>query len=202
MMPVRSKTFDLDATGDNDSGDVQNLVASRTSVHTKANLGYVKEPMSLSRNDYSTDIAMVSDRSFMVNLQQKKNAGYADLSQAVGITINDLRKSVAFQRMLERDARGGTRYTEIISTHFGVKSEDSRLDRPEYLSGSHTSLNIDQVLQTSSTDNTSPQANVSGNGLTSGTNAEFDKSITEHGAIIGVCCVRNEHSYSQGIERF
>lgn len=125
----------------------------------------------------------------------------ADLSQATAATINQLRQAFAVQRMYEKDARGGTRYTEIIRTHFGVTSPDSRQQRPEYLGGLRTPINMDQVVQTSSTDATSPQGNTAAFSLTSVNQSLFTKSFTEHEIVIGLACVRTENTYQQGIER-
>lgn len=125
----------------------------------------------------------------------------ADLSNATAATINQLRQAFAVQRMYEKDARGGTRYTEIIRTHFGVTSPDSRQQRPEYLGGLRTPINMDQVVQTSSTDSTSPQGNTAAFSLTSINQSLFTKSFTEHEIVIGLACVRTENTYQQGIER-
>ena len=119
---------------------------------------------------------------------------YADLSSAYATTINVIREAFAAQKILERDARGGTRYTEILKSHFGVTSPDARQQRPEYLGGKRIPITINQIEQTSSTDATSPQGNVSGYSLTSDADMVFTKSFTEHGIILGLCCVRQDHS--------
>lgn len=126
---------------------------------------------------------------------------YADLTQATAATINQLRQAFAVQRMYEKDARGGTRYIEVIKTHFGVTSPDSRQQRPEYLGGLRTPINMDQVLQTSATDSTSPQGNTAAYSLTNFRNSLFTKSFTEHEFIIGLACIRTDNTYQQGIER-
>lgn len=125
----------------------------------------------------------------------------ADLTQATAATINQLRQAFAVQRMYEKDARGGTRYIEVIKTHFGVTSPDSRQQRPEYLGGMRKAINMDQVLQTSSTDNTSPQGNTAAFSLTNFRDSVFTKSFTEHEFIIGLACIRTDNTYQQGIER-
>lgn len=125
----------------------------------------------------------------------------ADLSKATAATINELRQAFQLQRLYERDARGGTRYTEIIKSHFGVTSPDQRQQRPEYLGGSHKMIDIMQVLQTSSTDETSPQGNTAAFSYTKQVDNQWIKSFTEHGYIIGLACVRTEHVYQQGLER-
>lgn len=126
---------------------------------------------------------------------------YADLSQATGATINMLRQAFAVQRMYEKDARGGTRYIEMIKAHFGVTSPDSRQQRPEYLGGFRTRIGMDQVVQTSSTDSTTPQGNTAAYSLTVNKSSLFTKSFTEHSYVLGLACVRTDHSYQQGINR-
>lgn len=125
----------------------------------------------------------------------------ADLSDATASTINQLREAFQIQRLYERDARGGTRYTEIVNSHFGVVSADSRLQRPEYLGGGSTPVNIYPVAQTSSTDVTTPQGNLSAYGSVSMDGKGFTKSFTEHCLIIGLVSVRADLSYQQGLER-
>lgn len=126
---------------------------------------------------------------------------YADLASASAISVNVLRQAFAMQHLYELDARGGSRYTEIIKTHFGVTSPDSRLQIPEYLGGKRVPINVTQVPQTSSTDTTSPQGNVAAYSLTHDKDSSFTYSATEHGYIIGVCCVRTTQTYSQGINK-
>ena len=117
-------------------------------------------------------------------------------------TINDLRYAFQIQKLLEADNRYGTRYIEIIKGHFGVDSPDGLLQRPEFLGGKRIPINIQQVIQTSATDETSPQGNTAAYSLTLDNGVSFTKSFTEHGYIIGVCCVRTMHTYQQGVERF
>lgn len=127
---------------------------------------------------------------------------YADLSSATSVTINQLRQAIQIQKFLERDARSGTRYIEIIKGHFGVTSPDARMQRPEYLGGNRFPINMDQVLQTSESSSNSPQGNTAAFSLTGARNsAGFTKSFTEHGYIIGLAVVRTQHSYQQGINK-
>lgn len=126
---------------------------------------------------------------------------YADLTETLGTSVNQFREALALQRFYELDARGGTRYTEIIRSHFGVISPDARLQRPEYLGGKRIQINMQQVLQTSSTDETSPQGNTAAFSLTADSDKSFTYSSTEHGMIIGVCCVRTSQTYQYGINR-
>jgi len=126
---------------------------------------------------------------------------YADLSQATGATINQLRTSFQIQKLLERDARGGTRYTEIVRSHFGVVSPDARLQRPEYLGGGHTPIIVNPVANTSSATGSDPVGDLAGvaAGLASGHG--FTSSFTEHGYIIGIAHVRADLTYQQGLRR-
>lgn len=126
---------------------------------------------------------------------------YADLGSISVATINQLRTAFQVQKLYEADARGGTRYTEILRQHFGVVSPDSRLQRPEYLGGSRIPINVHQVVQSSETGST-PQGTTAAYSLTVDAHGEFIRSFTEHGFIIGVCCVRYDHTYQQGVERF
>lgn len=126
----------------------------------------------------------------------------ADLSNVSAITINSLREAFQMQRLYERDARGGTRYTEILRSHFGVVSPDSRLQRPEYLGGSESMIIINPVVQNSATEDTgTPQGNLSAFGLCASSKHGFTKSFVEHGVIIGLVEVRAPLSYQQGIPR-
>jgi hypothetical protein len=126
---------------------------------------------------------------------------YADLSDATASTINQLRQAFQIQKLYERDARGGTRYTEILQAHFGVTSPDARMQRPEYLGGGSTPININPVAQTSSTDATTPQGNMAAFGTASFSNHGFTKSFTEHCVIIGLANVRADLTYQQGLNR-
>ena len=127
---------------------------------------------------------------------------YADLSQATSTTINELRQAFAIQRLYEKDARGGTRYRELLKAHFGVTAPDSRVQVPEYLGGCRVPINVNQVLQTSSTNDVSPQGNTAAYSCTTDSRSLFTSSFVEHGMLIGLACVRVEHSYCQGIERY
>ena len=126
----------------------------------------------------------------------------ADLGNATAATINELRLAFQLQKLYERDARGGTRYIEIIKSHFGVTSPDARLQRPEYLGGERIPINIDQVIQTSGTmEGTTPQGNTGAYSLTGNQGSYFKHSFVEHGYILGLACVRTEHTYQQGLEK-
>jgi len=126
---------------------------------------------------------------------------YADLTQATAATINQLREAFQIQRLFERDARGGTRYTEIIKAHFGVTSPDARLQRPEYLGGGSSPVNVNPIAQTSSTDGTSPQGNLAAVGTVGAYGHGFVKSFTEHSLVIGMVSARADLTYQQGLNR-
>lgn len=125
----------------------------------------------------------------------------ADLSNVTGISIADLRMSIALQHIFEADARNGTRYREFLSGTWGVTSPDSRLQIPEYIGGQRIAINVNQVVQTSQTDTTTGQAlgNTAAYSLTTCSKQMVDYAATEYGFIIGLAVVRVEHSYQQGL---
>ncbi len=136
--------------------------------------------------------------------QDPAAAGYpnirADLTNATAATINQLREAFQTQKLLERDARGGTRYTEIVRSHFGVTSPDARLQRPEFLGGGSSPVQINQVANTSATA-TEPQGDLAGYGTATLMNHGFTKSFTEHCILIGLVNVRADLTYQQGLNR-
>lgn len=124
-------------------------------------------------------------------------------SSLASATINQLRLAFQIQKLYERDARGGTRYIEILKSHFGVTSPDARLQRPEYLGGNRIPININQVVQSSATATEgTPLGDTAAFSLTTDTHGDFIKSFVEHGFIIGVMVARYDHTYQQGLERF
>ena len=131
----------------------------------------------------------------------------ADLSSATAATINSLRQAFQLQRLAEKDARGGTRYTEIVRSHFNVTSPDARLQRPEFLGGRTSRIDITPVAQTSASNaqaqsgTVTPQGTLTGFGTVAQTNDGFTKSFTEHGIIIGLASVRADLTYQKGINR-
>jgi hypothetical protein len=160
----------------------------------------VNRPLSYASSGGSNIINMTN----VVGTGTPNSALYADLSQATAATINQLRQSFQIQRLLERDARGGTRYTEIIRAHFGVISPDARLQRPEYLGGGSTPIVISPIAQTSGTSasgTTTPLGNLAAMGTALTRANGFTQSFTEHGVIIGLASVRADLSYQQGMRR-
>jgi hypothetical protein len=125
----------------------------------------------------------------------------ADLSNVTGATINELRQAIAVQHIFERDARTGTRYKEILKGAWGVTSPDARLDRSEYIGGHRMPINVNQVIQTSSTDSTSPQGNTGAYSMTTLSRNMCTYSATEHGYVLGLAAIRVDHSYQQGLSR-
>lgn len=136
-----------------------------------------------------------------VDPQLNISGGTVDLSSSTPISINDLRQAFQLQRLYERDARGGTRYTEILRAHFGVVSPDARLQRPEYLGGSSSRININPVVQNSQTTDVTPQGNLAAYGVAGDVFHGFTKSFVEHGYIIGLMNVRADLTYQQGLNR-
>lgn len=131
----------------------------------------------------------------------KANQLVADLSNAVGATVNQLRQAFAIQKFYERQALGGTRYIEMLQSHFSVTNPDFRFQRPEYLGGERIPINMNQVIQTSES-NTTPQGTTAAYSITAGRNDDlFTHSFTEHGMIIGLACIRTTHTYQQGLNR-
>lgn len=129
---------------------------------------------------------------------------YADLSAATAATINQLRQSFQIQKLLERDARGGTRYTELVRAHFGVMSPDARLQRPEYLGGGSSPVSVNPIAQTSATGvsgGSTPMANLAAIGTVLAHGHGFTSSFVEHGYVIGIVNVRADLTYQQGLRR-
>ncbi len=142
--------------------------------------------------------------SSTLNMTNRVNINNILTEQNAGISINDLRLAFATQAQYERDARGGTRYTEILRSNFGVISPDASLQRSQYLGGNHFRINVNQVVQQSSGggEANSFLGDVAAFSATADSNGDFIQSFTEHGFIIGLCCARYNHSYQQGAERF
>jgi len=132
------------------------------------------------------------------------NSLFADLSEATAATINQLRQSFQIQRLLERDARGGTRYTELLRAHFGVTPQDYRLQRPEYIGGGSTYVNVNPIAQTSATSisgGATPLGNLAAMGTALASGHGFTYHAQEHGYIIGLCNVRADLTYQQGLPK-
>ncbi|AXH75342.1 MAG: major capsid protein [Microviridae sp.] len=177
-------------------GGVQTLV-----YQTGANIGQPIPNQTLSSGSLGQLIATPDTSQALLD---PGNSLYADLSQATSATINQLRQSFQIQKLLERDARGGTRYTEIVRSHFGVVSPDARLQRPEYIGGGSTPIIINPIAQNSATGaggSTTPIGTLAamGTGLANGHG--FSTSFVEHGMVIGLAAVRADLTYQQGLRK-
>lgn len=153
----------------------------------------------------TNSVGEISDPSATVPVQLDPNGAlYADLSAATAATINQLRQSFQIQRLLERDARGGTRYTELLRAHFGVTPQDYRLQRPEYIGGGSTYVNVNPIAQTSATSisgGATPLGNLAAMGTALASGHGFTYHAQEHGYIIGLVNVRADLTYQQGLNK-
>lgn len=145
-------------------------------------------------------ITSIPNRAIIQTSSGKAYLG-ADLSSVNATTINELRKAFQVQKYFEELARGGSRYREQIYSLFRTRISDKTAQIPEYLGGDRVMINVNQVVQTSGTTTESPQGNVAAVSVTGFGKSAFTKSFEEHGWVIGVCCVRHDHTYQQGIER-
>ena len=153
-------------------------------------------------NQYSNGVDSINYPTSAIESETSHTLSPVNLGVALNpITVNDLRLAFQTQKMLEKDARGGTRYREYILSHFGVSVADSRVQVPEFLGGKRSPLNVQQVAQTSQATTDSPLASLGAYSLSFGQSG-FSKGFTEHGYIIGVMCLRYHHTYQQGVERF
>lgn len=187
-----------------DNGD---YVGGWYSANTTTSTGNGVRSTSANRTG-TGQLDMPANRYFNILGKTKANelAGgvsgvYADLTQATAATINALRLAFATQRILEKDARFGTRYREILKGHWGVTASDEALLVPEYLGGVRVPINIETVLQNSQTSEQSPLGNTGAFSVTASVNEDFTKSFTKDDMLIGVMCVRADHTYQQGLPR-
>lgn len=193
----------------NQNGGVPTYVNPSLWIYDSVNNQYVKPSsgnVSITSDGFlarATDTLPPTSQSlsFSMTTRQGRAEGTADLSEAAAATINSIRQAFQTQKLLETDARGGTRYTEILASHFGVDAGDARLQRPEYLGGTRERIGMQQVVQTSSTDTMSPQGNTAAFSLTTSRGKVFTKSFVEHGMLIGLACVRTRNSYQQGLHK-
>lgn len=179
-------------------------IGAGTQAYNQDNINVYETDATATRK-YSSGSYLNADAINWYVEEDPAHLGYpnirADVSEAVTFDIADLRLAFQIQKWLERNARAGARYTEFLGAHFGVSPRDERLQRPEYIGGSKTPIIISEVLQTSSTDVTSPQGNLAGHGLTA-SNAYCGKyHAKEFGLIIGIMSIMPRTSYSQGINR-
>ena len=195
LLPVNSyigkSAIPEDMTG---IGYVEGVHTADTSQPAKGALGFASGDYAGGTFDNNGTFSAYSAVNF-------KNL-FADLNNTSVFDINELRQAFAIQRYYEKQARGGSRYIEIIKAFFNVDSPDARLQRPEYLGGNRLPLNVSAVEQTSATQtDLTPQGNLTGISATGNVNSDFLKSFTEHGYILGIAVARYHHTYQQGVER-
>lgn len=179
------------------SGDYYNLITRQEG--SAPNASYATYGANSSTTSTTTNT--LRPNNLYADISGGLNGIYADLSGATAATINQLRTAFAIQKYFENAALHGTRYIEYIKGVFGVTSSDARFQRAEYLGGKRIPINIDQIIQTSSTDSTSPQGNTAGFSCTIDRHSAFTKSFEEHGTLLCLGVIRVSHSYQQGIDR-
>lgn len=196
----------LAITDGTDLGSWVGLRDSRYSVNYAANLGLDVGSVSTVNGAFATvDAGKAVGVPTLEQLAgHPENSGLIGVQSAIAqaATINQLRLAFQIQKFYEQQARGGSRYTEVVRSFFGVTSPDARLQRPEYLGGNRVPINVNQIVQQSGTESTgTPQGTVVGQSLTTDKHSDFTKSFTEHGLIIGVMVARYDHTYQQGLNR-
>ena len=163
------------------------------------NAGQVK--VDLSRQITDPNYLNVSDGSTTASARM-----WTDLQQATAATVNQVRMAFQLQKLLEKDARGGTRYQELLLSHFGTRGADARLQRAEYLCGKRFPINVDQVVSHAETvsggTTVNPVGEVAAMSKTTGASSMFTKSFTEHGMLFGFIVLRQDHTYSEGLEKY
>ena len=187
-------------------GSWAGLRDSRYSVNYAVNLGLDVGSVSSDNGAFATvDAGKAVGVPTLDQLAgHPENSGLIGVQSAIAqaATINQLRLAFQIQKFYEQQARGGSRYTEVVRSFFGVTSPDARLQRPEYLGGNRVPININQIVQQSGTESSgTPQGTVVGQSLTTDKHSDFTKSFTEHGLIIGVMVARYDHTYQQGLNR-
>ena len=200
-IPVMTSNQLLSSVGLNDPA----LVFQNGPMISGGQKGYISptgSDLSLEQDPDEAPVRSVSgtmEPLMPINLRAIGNA----VGSGFATSINELRMAFQMQKLLERDARGGTRYIEMIKSHFGVTSPDARLQRSEYLGGNRIRINVNQIVQQSATTSGStPQGNPVGLSVTHDNADSFTRSFTEHGFVIGVMVARYPHTYQQGLERF
>lgn len=177
---------------DNDGGAKVQLIRDRTTGVPAGNVDFGSSGVGVTENLLN---------NVTVNLDPNDTL-FTDLSAATAATINELRSAFRLQEWLEKNARGGSRYTESILSHFGVRSSDARLQRPEFLGGGSVPIQISEVLQTApASGGSTPLAEMSGHGISVGQNASIKYRCEEHGFIIGIMSVMPKTAYQQGINK-
>lgn len=183
------------------STNITNTTNNSSSVNNRTFLGTLQNTSNITFRDPSSP-AQGDSTALIHPAHTASHDLEADLSEATAVTINALREAVAFQQFFELDARGGTRYTELIKAHFNVTSPDARLQRPEYLGGGSSPLTMQPIAQQSaSADGETPQGNLAAMGVIQASNQGFVKTFTEHEIILGIASIRTDINYQQGVNR-
>lgn len=187
-------------TGYKDTGNPTTSAIELVSYSATAGTVYPKV-----KNDYADDV-IKNANMLKINGRNDDGSGestylVANMSAVQATTINQLRQAFQVQKYYEELARGGSRYREMIYSLFHTKISDKTVQIPEYLGGTRITINMSQVIQTSGTTNESPQGNAAAISVTPYNGSMFTKSFEEHGFVIGVCCIRHDHTYQQGLER-
>lgn len=191
---VQQSDASLGAAQLSKDGGVHSVFTGNGSLHYQG--GYSTSIVGHSVNGSGTATASALSGSSWLS-----KSAYADLDSSSIFTINSLRTAFQMQKFYERLARGGSRYTEVLRSFFGVVSPDARLQRPEFLGSFTKMVNVNPIAQTSATDSTSPQGNLSAYGVTAAKFHGFTKSFVEHGYIIGFVCARADLTYQQGVNK-
>ena len=192
---VQQQTGNLAAAQLSKDGGVHNIFTANGTLQYQGG-GYDATIVSHSINGTGNATAKaISGNSWL------SRSSYADLDSSSIFTINSLRTAFQMQKFYERLARGGSRYTEVLRSFFGVVSPDARLQRPEFLGSFTKMVNVNPIAQTSATDDTSPQGNLSAYGVTAAKFHGFTKSFVEHGYVFGFVCARADLTYQQGINK-
>ena len=191
---VQQSDANLSAAQLAQDGGVHDVFTGNGSLHYQSG-GYSTSIVGHSAKSSGATATALAGSSWL------SKSAYADLDSSSVFTINSLRTAFQMQKFYERLARGGSRYTEVLRSFFGVVSPDARLQRPEFLGSFTKMMNINPIAQTSSTNDTTPQGNLSAYGVTGAKFHGFTKSFVEHGYVFGFCCARADLTYQQGINR-
>lgn len=154
-----------------------------------------------AQNTTASGTAANGDKSLGLTTDPTKSGLITDLKEAASATVNQLRLAFQLQKIYEANNRSGSRYVEILKNRWNVTPSDARLQRPEYLGGKRIPLNIEMVVQTSSTDSESPLGQISGFSNTYDESPYFSKGFEEHGIILGFAYVRHQRTYQQGLHK-
>lgn len=203
--PQKGEPVSLSLSGDANVtvGEEHTTTASQTMLMKRLDGTLPPSNLYLGTSDASGRVAEFDTYTGALGDSLHPTNLIAQLDDVTAVTINQLRQAFQLQKFLERDARSGTRYIEVIKSHFGVTNPDFRLQRPEYLGGCHEDIRFTTIAQTTQTlTDSTPQGNLAAMATVSGRKHAFNKSFTEHGFIIGLASVYADLTYQQGLNRF